>query len=114
MKPYAWWEGPHSIKTRKHPMFAIKIDLSKEYDHVLWLSLWLLLLHIGFDIPLIKWIMSCVSFVSFVVLISGVGSSFFKSSQGLCKGCPLSPYLFLLMVDGLSCVVEEYKRVHIF
>jgi hypothetical protein len=59
----------HTIKTQNHLVLIIKIDLFKTYDCVSWLYLRLLLLHIGFELPLVKWIMCCVTIVSFVVLI---------------------------------------------
>jgi hypothetical protein len=71
-------------------------------------------LHIGFELPLVKWIMSCVTTVSFVVLINRVGTSFFKSGRGLRQGVLLLPYLFLLVADGLSRAFVEAKRVNTF
>ena len=46
--------------------------------------------------------MSSLTSVSFVVLINGVASSFFKADRGLRQGFPLAPLLFLIIVEGLS------------
>jgi hypothetical protein len=88
---------------------VLKIDLSKAYDRVSWLYLRMLLSHLGFDLPFTNWIMSCISTVSFVVLINGVASSFFTVARGLRQGCPLSPLLFLLVAEGLSRAIIEAK-----
>jgi len=56
--------------------------------------------------------MSCVTSISFAILINGLGSPFFESAQGLRQGSPLSPYLFLLVVDGLSREIANVKRVN--
>jgi hypothetical protein len=64
----------------------------------------------GFEVSFIRWVMRCISTVSFVVLINGSTSPFFHSEKGLIQGCPLSPLLFLLMVEGLSRVIGEAKR----
>jgi hypothetical protein len=45
--------------------------------------------------------------VSFSILINGVASLFFKLGRGLRQGFPLSPLLFLLIVEGLSRLIKE-------
>jgi hypothetical protein len=94
-------EGLHNLKTKKEKGTILKIDLSKAFDRVNWSYIRLLLTHIGFDVPFIKWIMACISSVSFAVLINGAASPFFISEKGLRQGCPLSPLLFLLVAEGL-------------
>jgi hypothetical protein len=51
-----------------------------------------------------------VSSTNFVVLINGKPTSFFKSSRGLRQGFPLSPLLFLLVIEGLSRTIQEKVR----
>jgi len=80
----------------------MRLDLVKAYDKVDWGFLRLLLVHIGMDYVLVNWIMACVHNVKFAVLINGVPTNFFHSQRGLRQGCPLSPLLFILVMDGLS------------
>ena len=51
--------------------------------------------------------MSCVTSSSFVVLVNGEPSEFFRSERGVCQVCPLSPLLFILMMEGLSLLLKK-------
>ena len=51
--------------------------------------------------------MSCVNSTSFSVLINGEHSDLFGASQGLWQGDPLSPYLFLLLAEGLGRLIKK-------
>jgi hypothetical protein len=103
-------EGLHSLKTTRSKGAILKIDLSKAFDRVNWAYIRLLLTHLGFQVPFIKWVMACISSVSFAVLINGAASPFFKSERGLRQGCPLSPLLFLLVAEGLSKALDAAAR----
>lgn len=50
--------------------------------------------------------MKCVTSVSFSVRVKGQFSPEFKPSRGIRQGDPISPYLFLLCVEGLSCMLK--------
>jgi hypothetical protein len=103
-------EGLHTIKISKSSDVVVKIDLSKAYDRVCWLYLRLLLTHICFSDVVVKWIIACVFLVSFAVLINGATFELFKLSRGSRQGCPLSPYLFLLVDEGLSRSLANARR----
>ena len=53
--------------------------------------------------------MGCVRYAYFSVLIIGTPSSTFNASQGFRHGCPLSPLLFPLVVEGLSLLIANAK-----
>lgn len=56
----------------------------------------------GFVLKWIKWITFCISSVKFSVLINGAPTRFFRAQMGLCPLNPLSPFLFLLVTEGLN------------
>lgn len=93
---------------------VFKIDLSKAFDIVSWLYLHLLLLHIGFELQIVKRIMAYVNTMSFDILINGARSSSFRPGQGPHQGCPLSTYLFLLVMEGLSRALMKARRTRSF
>jgi hypothetical protein len=91
-------------------VWFIELDLSKAYDRTSWLYLRLMLLHVGFYLPVANWKMGCISSISYVVLINRATTKKFKPSWGLRQDCPLSPLLFLFVVKDLSRVIKEAKR----
>ena len=69
----------------------------------------MILIQIGMQLLVVKWIMACVTSAQFEVLVNGVPSIFFKSERGIRQGCPLSPLLFLLVIEGLSTNIQDGK-----
>ena len=47
---------------------------------------------------------------SFAVLVNGSPSNFFRASRGLRQGLLLSPFLFLIIEDALSRIIQHAKR----
>jgi hypothetical protein len=46
-------------------------------------------------------------------LVNGKPTQFFKSSHGLRQGCPLSPLLYILMVEALGRTTGKIKTSQI-
>jgi hypothetical protein len=57
-------EGLHSLKSHRSKGVVLKIDLSKAFDRVNWSFIRLLLTHLGFEVPFIRWIMACISSIN--------------------------------------------------
>jgi hypothetical protein len=58
--------------------------------------------------------MSCVTSCSFVVLINGEATDFFRSERGVRQGFPLSLLLFIMVMEGLILLLKHsFKEGHI-
>jgi len=76
-----------------------KLDIKKAYDHVNWEFLMYVLSRTGFGERWITWIRQCISSASFAILVNCSPIDFFSASRGLCQGDPISPLLFLLVME---------------
>ena len=88
------------------PELLCKLDMEKAYDHVSWDFLLYMLRRCGFGQKWCSWIAFCISMASFSVLINGSPAGFFNSSRGLRQGDPLSPFLFVIVMEAFSWMVK--------
>lgn len=86
---------------------AVKLDMVKDYDRVEWVYLRAIMIKLGFNERFVQLIMQCVETVSFWVRVNGKVYEAFTPTRGIRQGNPLSPYMFLLCVEGLSCMLKN-------
>ena len=89
---------------------VFKLDFEKAYDHVEWGFLDFVLQKKGFGSLWRKWILGCLSTVSFSIYINSRPRGKFKGSRGLRQGDPLSPFLFTLVADVFGRLIDKAKQ----
>ncbi|KAH0658710.1 hypothetical protein KY289_027458 [Solanum tuberosum] len=99
-------EAVDSRTKQNKPGILCKLDIEKAYDHVNWKYLMKILEMMGFGQKWMNWIMFCISTINFSVLINGLPAGFFSSQRGLRQGDPLSPFLFLITMEGLNSMIK--------
>ena len=87
-----------------------KLDIEKAYDHVNWKFLLKMFACMGFGRRRIQWIKYCISTVRFSVLISGALEGFFPAQKDLRQGDPLSPFLFIIVMEGLNNMIKVARE----
>jgi hypothetical protein len=100
----------HSIKVKKLQAMILKIDLKKAYDCISWDYIRLVLLQCGFGLPTTNWIMGCITSATYAVLINGEPTDFFNGGRGIRQGCPMSPLIFILIMEGLSLALKKKQE----
>ena len=94
-------------KVRGDRLFCCFLDLKSAYDCVDRALLWTVLGKLGVHGTMLRAIKSLYSNATYAMKIRGRTGSSQPSHTGLRQGCPLSPTLFGLFLDGLSLYLSS-------
>lgn len=100
-------------KTTNSNRDAIKFDISKAFDTE-WSFITYVLKAKGLHAQFILWIRVCISIVAFSVLVNGSLEGFFTSARGIRQGCSLLPYLYVILNNVLSKMMNKEVKAQQF
>ncbi|GJT23613.1 putative RNA-directed DNA polymerase, eukaryota, reverse transcriptase zinc-binding domain protein [Tanacetum coccineum] len=81
--------------------YAVSSLMDTTFDSVSWKYLDFVLLNLGFGSKWCSWIRACLSSSRASVLVNSSPTLEFSIKHGLRQGYPLSPFLFILVMEGL-------------
>ncbi|GKV14959.1 hypothetical protein SLEP1_g25757 [Rubroshorea leprosula] len=106
-------------KKKRKKSFVFKVDFEKAYDKVCWKFIDYMLDRMAFSGTWRRWIQECLQSSMVSILINGSPTQQFPVTKGIRQGDPLSPFLFLIVAEGLNglmtAAVEKnlYKGVEV-
>jgi hypothetical protein len=93
------------LHARKVPNLLLKVDIARAFDSVSWSFLLHVMRVVGFSTIWHDWVYALLSSASTKVLLNGTLGERVCHTCGLCQGNhPLSPMLFLLIMEVLSAM----------
>ena len=84
----------------------LKVDIAKAFDKLSWRFIRAILEAFSFGPDWVKWIMGLITSSFFAILVNGAPSKCFSPSRGIRQGDPLSPFIFVLVAEGLGRLIK--------
>lgn len=101
-------------KKVKRKVLLFKVDFDKAFDSINWGFLDSNLKIMGFGDKWRAWIKGCLESSKASVLINGNPTKEFSISKGVRQGDPLSPFLFIIVMEGLSAAMKVACEIGVF
>ena len=101
-------------KRRNRKLMIFKVDFEKAYDSVSWEYLDRIMFFLGFSDKWQSWIRACLVSSRSSVILNGATTDEFTLARGLRQGDPLSPFLFIIAMEGLHVIMEDVVSNGIF
>nr|GEV20528.1 RNA-directed DNA polymerase, eukaryota, reverse transcriptase zinc-binding domain protein [Tanacetum cinerariifolium] len=99
---------------KKLKAMVFKVDFEKAFDSIRWDYLDDVLKSFGFGVKWRAWISGCLKLVKGYVLVYGIPTLEFQFHRGLKQGDPLSPFLFILIMESLHLSFKKVMNAGLF
>ncbi|XP_050233417.1 uncharacterized protein LOC126681904 [Mercurialis annua] len=102
----------HMATRRKNNLLDLKLDFHKAFDSISWAYLLSVMSSMNFPQKWLDWMMVCLSKATPSVLVNGSPVEPFGLKRGVRQGDPISPYLFLIVVE-VTDFFTSHCRQHV-
>ena len=89
----------------------VSLDQEKAFDRVEISFMLKVLERMGFGLSFRAWIRLLYTDVHSAVSVNGFLTDFFQVTRGVRQGCPLSPLLYVLVMESLACAVRTDPKI---
>ncbi|XP_071727214.1 uncharacterized protein [Rutidosis leptorrhynchoides] len=107
-------EATDYLKKNKRKSLIFKVDFEKAFDSLSWEFLLEIMERMGFGCKWRKWILACLKSASVSVLVNGSPTHEFNLERGIRQGDPLSPFLFIIVAEGLNILTKKAVNCGLF
>ncbi len=91
-------------------LVLLLLDFEKAFDMIEWGFLFPALSKLGFSPKWIQWILFLYQSATSLVKVNDEAGEDFQLTRSIRQGCPLAPYLFILVTDVLGHMLEDAKH----
>lgn len=94
-----------------HPLLLFAADFEKAFDSIHHNFIWAALKLFGFSENFVKWIRVLLNDTKSCVLNNGTASDFIDIKRGTKQGDPLSPYLFIIVIECMAAMIRQNDNI---
>lgn len=97
----------HYLDTQQLPGMLLCLDFEKAFDTVDWGFMFKVLRAYGFGRDICQWIETLYKNIKSTVIVNGKPTHWFSVERGCRQGDPISPYIFILVVEIMALMIRE-------
>jgi len=94
------------------PGLMIFIDFHKAFDSLEWNFLFSCLEAFRFGPDFIRWVKTLYNNIQSCIINNGITTDYFALERGVRQGDPLSPYLFVVVVETLAIAIRQNTEIN--
>ena len=103
-------ETLHWAKVSRQPLVFLQLEFAKAYDKVSWRFLFLAISKMCINEQFVGWVKLFFGNASAAINLNDNPGKEFKIKRSVRQGCPLAPYIFLVVGEVLLTLLRRRRR----